>query len=377
MFEITKYVIISVILHLLFLFIFIVSYQNTNQPKNEFKANVYFEPVYKEKIEKSHEVELTSPQRKTKTNKLVTGKELDLATDTGNILKNSKVLDNLLNSPENLKISDSKSVKQSDLFSNNILSSTTSIQLSEDDQIPVNYKLSLKPLSPEEDIRGIDNSEQVTTENNPVLLKNDNKKFLNTFKLSKNKNKIIKIAPKLKRKIKAKKQEFNQISNFPNISPNKQTAPLTKKTTKKQNNNKETAEIQNTLIDNNNSIAKSNLEKIDTKIPGLKRKKLSTEHILHKKKELNDYKLTLRKLVMANRRYPDTDLKKFLILVEVEIDRLGNLLTLKIKQKSGRAVLDAAAERAIRLSLPFPEYPESFDPNQKSFKVIFRFDPEQ
>lgn len=96
-----------------------------------------------------------------------------------------------------------------------------------------------------------------------------------------------------------------------------------------------------------------------------------------KKNDLVAYRNVLGKLITANWVVPPVSVRKFTILIEAYIDPKGNLIALKLLNGSGLAILDAAAERAIRVSTPFPEYPASFGAKTDSFKAIFRFTPDR
>ena len=99
--------------------------------------------------------------------------------------------------------------------------------------------------------------------------------------------------------------------------------------------------------------------------------------IWQKKNDLVAYRNVLGKLITANWVVPPVSIRKFTILIEAYIDPKGNLIVLKLLNGSGLAILDAAAERAIRVSTPFPEYPASFGAKTESFKAVFRFTPDR
>ncbi|PCI27780.1 MAG: hypothetical protein COB67_07775 [SAR324 cluster bacterium] len=91
------------------------------------------------------------------------------------------------------------------------------------------------------------------------------------------------------------------------------------------------------------------------------------------KNERSAYRGVLSRLVSANWVLPPVAKKDFQVLIEIFIDPLGNIIQLRVAQSSGLAVLDGAAERAVRVSVPFPKFPASFDPRKKAFRVVFRF----
>ena len=88
------------------------------------------------------------------------------------------------------------------------------------------------------------------------------------------------------------------------------------------------------------------------------------------------YRNTLSRLVSANWKIPPTSLKTFQIIVETRIDRRGNIINLKVVKGAGVPILDSAAERAIRLSAPFPEFPSSFAEDLQVYRALFRFTPD-
>ncbi|MDH5561932.1 MAG: TonB C-terminal domain-containing protein [Deltaproteobacteria bacterium] len=110
---------------------------------------------------------------------------------------------------------------------------------------------------------------------------------------------------------------------------------------------------------------------------GLKKlKSKGTAGLWMTKRDLLIYRTTLGKIVSSNWVLPPISRKKFQIVMEVLIDPKGEILEINKKKSSGLAILDAAAERAIRGSTPFPSFPSSFG-DQKQFRAIFRFTPDQ
>jgi len=103
----------------------------------------------------------------------------------------------------------------------------------------------------------------------------------------------------------------------------------------------------------------------------------SPTSLWRQKSDIAVYRNTLAKLVTANWIVPQTSVKQFQILIEAQIDFRGNLLSVKLLEGSGLAVLDAAAERAIRVSTPFPKFPDSFGGDQHIYSAVFRFTPDQ
>jgi len=129
-------------------------------------------------------------------------------------------------------------------------------------------------------------------------------------------------------------------------------------------------ESDETAIEDLSSIAKKNVKSSVTGIT-------NSTNVWQKKNDLVIYRNILGKLITANWIVPPVSIKKFQILFEVYIDPKGNLIEINLITGSGLAILDAAAERSIRVSTPFPEYPKSFDAELKSFKAVFRFTPER
>lgn len=99
--------------------------------------------------------------------------------------------------------------------------------------------------------------------------------------------------------------------------------------------------------------------------------------VWQKKTDLLVYRKSLAKLVTANWVVPLTSVKDFQILIEVHIGPRGNIIDIRPIKRSGLAILDAAAERAIRVSTPFPEFPKSFKENRKLYRAVFRFTPDK
>lgn len=91
-----------------------------------------------------------------------------------------------------------------------------------------------------------------------------------------------------------------------------------------------------------------------------------------KVQDKRSYRNTLAQLVRANWKLPAAMQTEFEIIVAALIDPEGNLIGLKIEKSSQISALDAAAERAVRVSQPFPQFPASFPENQ-NFEQKFRF----
>jgi hypothetical protein len=101
------------------------------------------------------------------------------------------------------------------------------------------------------------------------------------------------------------------------------------------------------------------------------------QRIWQKKNDDQSYRRVLKKLVTANWIVPPVKVKDFQVLIEAVIDKNGNLVKIEQLEGSGLAILDAAAERAIRVSTPFPRRPASLGEEKTEFKAIFRFTPDQ
>jgi|GEM_PF-2053389 len=99
--------------------------------------------------------------------------------------------------------------------------------------------------------------------------------------------------------------------------------------------------------------------------------------VWQKKSDLMVYRNSLAKLVTANWIVPPTSVKEFQILIAAYIGPRGNLISIQPIKRSGLAILDAAAERAIRVSTPFPEFPKSFQKDLTAYRAVFRFTPDK
>jgi periplasmic protein TonB len=106
-------------------------------------------------------------------------------------------------------------------------------------------------------------------------------------------------------------------------------------------------------------------------------KKPAALQVWQKKKDVQSYRSILGKLVTANWTVPPVSVKKFQIVIEATIDKNGNLVSIQLLEGSGLAILDAAAERAIRVSTPFPGFPASIEQDNSDFTAVFRFTPDQ
>jgi len=129
------------------------------------------------------------------------------------------------------------------------------------------------------------------------------------------------------------------------------------------------------ISDENNISGQASVRKSQTQRVG--GEVVNSTSIWHKKNDLFAYRNILGKLITANWIVPPVSIKQFQILIEAFIDPHGNLIQLDLLKGSGLAILDAAAERAIRVSIPFPAYPKSFGPEKISFRAVFRFTPER
>ncbi len=99
--------------------------------------------------------------------------------------------------------------------------------------------------------------------------------------------------------------------------------------------------------------------------------------IWQKKSDLLVYRKSLARLVTANWFVPHTSIKEFQIMIAAHIDPRGNIISIQTIKSSGLAILDAAAERAIHVSTPFPEFPKSFKKDIQSYRAVFRFTPDK
>ena len=103
-------------------------------------------------------------------------------------------------------------------------------------------------------------------------------------------------------------------------------------------------------------------------------KKALNTNIWQIKQDTQVYNNAIGDRVRDNFRNPllETD---FLILIEIHISNQGNLEFLEYKKRSGIAILDVSAEKAIRSSLPFPVLPDTF-PQSKPYITTLRFIPD-
>ena len=97
--------------------------------------------------------------------------------------------------------------------------------------------------------------------------------------------------------------------------------------------------------------------------------------IWQRKLDIRDYRNVLNKLVSRNWTLPPGKIKDFQIIYDVTIDKNGNVVQMDLQKSSGLPGIDASAERAIRVSAPFPELPESLGPDETQYKATFRFTP--
>ncbi|MGK0288926.1 MAG: TonB family protein [bacterium] len=166
-------------------------------------------------------------------------------------------------------------------------------------------------------------------------------------------NGIVRKKETTKQQYKAKQKKQQNHQNTQN--------KIVQKKTEQQNN-------QNTQ---NKIVQKKTEQQKSKKITPTKSK---FQALLQKKRARINYQISLAKLVASNWKVPQTSLKQFRIDMEALLDQNGNLLKIKLLKGSGVAALDAAAERAIRVAVPFPQFPQSFDQNQQ-FLAHFRFTP--
>ncbi|MBU3914862.1 TonB C-terminal domain-containing protein [bacterium] len=96
-----------------------------------------------------------------------------------------------------------------------------------------------------------------------------------------------------------------------------------------------------------------------------------------RKNEIVSFRNILRSLVKANWTVPPVALKEFEIRITAIIDPNGNLLDLILVKSSGLIMLNSAAEKAIRVSTPFPKVPKSILNDNQEFHATFRFTPNE
>lgn len=89
----------------------------------------------------------------------------------------------------------------------------------------------------------------------------------------------------------------------------------------------------------------------------------------------NDYLAQIRRQVNKNTEYPRRAVKEGiegLVVLRVQLDRLGNLLGMELAQ-SAHDVLDRAAESAVKSALPFPPAADQLEGSQFQFLVPIVF----
>ena len=113
---------------------------------------------------------------------------------------------------------------------------------------------------------------------------------------------------------------------------------------------------------------KTETNKANSKLTNLK-------ELWQKKQSYKAYYATLEQMVKSNWVVPGAKIKDYVVIVRAVVDSKGNLLEHSIIQSSGSQLIDNAAEKAVTVSAPFPEFPKSFDPDLKSIPFQFRFYP--
>lgn len=94
------------------------------------------------------------------------------------------------------------------------------------------------------------------------------------------------------------------------------------------------------------------------------------------KELINEYSSTMVRASYQYVRYPKRALKlnqEGTVLLEVIIDRKGELISSKVIQSSGYSALDDAAISAVEKTAPFPAIPEGILGNQIEFTLPFTF----
>ena len=162
-------------------------------------------------------------------------------------------------------------------------------------------------------------------------------------------------------------QKVNTGTTSDNSKLNTKTSDI--KPSKSENGEK--TEIDGKAKNSNDNSAKTGVE---GKAGNDQRSKAM--RVWQKKNETQSYRRILRQLVTANWKVPTTKIKEFQIMIEAAIDLNGNLVQADIRKSSGLAILDAAAERAIRVSTPFPKIPKILQDETNQYKVVFRFTPD-
>jgi TonB family protein len=127
------------------------------------------------------------------------------------------------------------------------------------------------------------------------------------------------------------------------------------------------------------TVSKPDPEEVSTvdRRPAVGDARTSGRSIWQQRNELLAYRAVLARLITANWLIPPVEVSSFQVMMEAQIDRRGNPVRIRLLQSSGLAILDAAAEKAIRISAPFPPLPSTFDPEMEVFRVVFRFTPDR
>ena len=92
-----------------------------------------------------------------------------------------------------------------------------------------------------------------------------------------------------------------------------------------------------------------------------------------KQSEIKTHRKSIAFQVSSNWTIPPIAISEFEILVEVHIDKRGAIAQFKFVKPADLAILNVAAERAVKLSEPFDSLPGSIETDQDTYKVVLRF----
>ncbi len=92
--------------------------------------------------------------------------------------------------------------------------------------------------------------------------------------------------------------------------------------------------------------------------------------------ETKIHKKTIALKVSSNWTIPPIAISQFEIRIAVHIDKYGVVRQQEFVQSADLAILNVAAERAIKLSEPFDPLPDSIATGKETYKVVLRFVPD-
>ena len=80
--------------------------------------------------------------------------------------------------------------------------------------------------------------------------------------------------------------------------------------------------------------------------------------------------------ISSNWKIPPIALSDFEIIIEIFLSKTGQITQFGFKQLAHLAILNAAAERAVKLSAPFDPLPEAENVGKDAYRVVLRFTPD-